>query len=380
MRDESSKMWSVLSTVVYLALLAGAVFHVWPWLGFHIPVPDFLFAARPAIQERARPAWRRVEPILDEAEAKAEEAVGRCLEPLREFFRARKAGAPAFAVQVLSLSGKYSYVKSFLRIDDSHARFLAEQFDQLIFPPRDLQEVLEAVVKAYAKDLEVLENELLVRLRADLAESDLGRGKLRLALGSDLEFRQQVQRAAAQLAPALGLDLGVLTGSALATTVGPANLAADLVATTVLRVASAIAAEMGISTTFYGSGVLSGGVTIVAGVAVMWVLDGVLHKALASCGYDAERDVARELEKVLDETHRRIVHGNSEAWQDYQLISAMTRGYGLPRIQEAARKAKATMETGGALGLSWELTRIHQQRSRLLRQALQRLLVQGGGK
>src|SRR5207244_2127211 len=102
----------------------------------------------------------------------------------------RKQAARAFATEVLSLSGKWAFVKSKLPWTDAdgHNRFLRESFERLVFKGEDIKELIESAVRGYVSELEGIESAMLVDIRADLSEGELAPPELLPALGSDESF------------------------------------------------------------------------------------------------------------------------------------------------------------------------------------------------
>ena len=158
--------------------------------------------------------------------------------------------------------------------------------------------------------------------------------------------------------------------------VGPGAAAIDAVSAIIVRVLAAVAAEAGITGTFYGAGVISSGATLGVGLLVFAVADRLIAQLLAACGYDAEAHVASDIEASLRQTRDRIIHGIPDATRDYMRICEMASQERNDSVREACLEAKERIERGGALGLRRELLNVHETKSRLRREALRSLLTE----
>src|SRR5690348_13176869 len=230
----------IVGCALAAAMIYGTAFHVWPWLGYYIPSPVF-----PAEEEPTSPAWEKAKPKLAEADRRSAWACERRLNELAKFFDEHRKGCRPFAESVLSLRGKWKLVTSSILMDDERARFLSTEFSRHVFTPKDLRTVQQSTVEGCLNELDAIEGQLLVDIRADLADDKVLSKKLKLDLQSDGAFRQTVKRIVKDLAPSLGIDLAVSGGSLAATMVGPGAAAIDAVSTIIVRVLAAVAAEAG---------------------------------------------------------------------------------------------------------------------------------------
>jgi hypothetical protein len=348
---------------------AGTVFYTWPWLGFNVPLP-VLFAE----QEPTSPAWERVVPILERAEKRSAEAYKARIEKLRQFFKTRgDDGSEAFARDVLSLSGKWAMIKTTIRIEDAHAKYLANSFSEHLFTPNDLREALESTVRGYLIDLDAIENDLLVELRADISEADLARGTSPRCLVSDEAFKSELKRIADELAPSLYVDLNLSAARNLGSLVY-VNIPTEIVT----RIAAAMIAEAGIPTSFYGAGLVAGVATLGVAIVVAYVMDCIIDQVLRACGYDSERQIAHEVREAIQKIEERLIDGSAGAVYTYDRLCHAALHDGMTSVREASRKATDQMRRGGHLGLQWELHNLHETRKRLRHAAIRKFLVEGG--
>lgn len=125
-------------------------------------------------------AWERIQPHIAGADKAIVQQVYANLTPVSEFFTEKKAGTREFAEAVLSLKGKWEFVRSQLPYADSdrHYRFLSEKFEECVFATDDLKRVVEVSIEGYVSEIRGIENQLLVTIRADLNKSDLPISKI----------------------------------------------------------------------------------------------------------------------------------------------------------------------------------------------------------
>ena len=119
-----------------------------------------------------REAWNKVEPRLHETDEATRNEVNTSTEQVKQFFAERKQNARSFAADVLSLSGKWAYLKGYFQ-EGNHERYLEECFERNLFSSAELKALLESAVSRYVSEIQGRENRLLVAIRADLEGSEL---------------------------------------------------------------------------------------------------------------------------------------------------------------------------------------------------------------
>ena len=157
----------------------------------------------------------------------------------------------------MSWNGKWQCVKGMVGSGDSHRHFFAEAFGRHIFSQDELRIAMESVVRSYLDDIEGFESEMLVQLRADLADPDRPSELLPTHLRGNDEFRREYAKLAGAWRPSCiwisGLpwvvNLGMLVVSEMA--------CADRI-----QAAKAAATEMGVNASILGSGVATGIATL----------------------------------------------------------------------------------------------------------------------
>jgi hypothetical protein len=258
---------------------------------------------REDVLRKKREVWaERVEPALAAADARTARAIDQSVRAVLDFLAERQAGTRAFAETMLSLRSKWALVKSkapaFAGGDDqAHIRFLNDKFSELVFSDAEFRSALESAVTAYLGSVQAAENELLVTVRADMADIPL---EALPAARSEQLFRNEFETLARQISPAVARELGVDVVREMS------SFVASEIATTVL---TNLAARLGVSSGLMVAGVSTSwatfGLSIVAAIVVdqvvCWIADEV-------------RDPAGELEgrmnRLLADIGRLVIEGD----------------------------------------------------------------------
>lgn len=263
------------------------------------PLPDRdTVAERKAFERRREAAWGLAERRIAAAEQEALRRAHLRAREVRERVEGTKAGAPALAGALLSLSAKGAWLQEFVGYQPK-GRFLEKQFGTHLFTAAELEEVAAEALDLYAEDLDEVEGELLVNLYADL---DLPPGKSRAPGEPGALEAALAQRVRGLRGPANGY-LGLDTVR-MAVSIG----VSELLHWALRRAGVLQAARLGRSVAILGSGaggtVKSLGISIVLAVAV----DAALEKAVDAL-YDPKGKLAAELGRVVDDVARLLVEG-----------------------------------------------------------------------
>ena len=317
-------------------------------------------------------AWNKVQPRLKSTDEATKSEVNTSTEQIKTFFAQRKQNARAFAADVLCLSGKWAYVKGYF-YEGNHERYLEECFERNLFSPDELKSLIESSVSRYVSEVEGRENQLLVAIRADLEGSELASPKYLPALGSEAEFRREYAAMMQKVLPVLTKDLGVSVTREIVSFVG-----AEIAASLVMEIGASLATELGVSGGILGAGAGSGvvtfGVGLVAGILVDMTLDWIIRQA----GYDPEGEIAAKVTKSLDDLERVILEGNQDTNSKYSYAKFFSY-FSLSAADRDASWAEAQkIESEGGLGLQHQLGRINDVRSRLRDETLKGLILKGG--
>ncbi len=273
-------------------------------LGFAALVGGFALQDEEPTQPPPPKGWQKVEQRLKEFDGAADEAARKRLNAVKQYLTQRQKGADGFAGEVLSWSGKWELVKDQLGAGD-HRRYVAEMFDQHLFTAADVKAVVLAAIKGYLTDLDGLENNLLVQLRADLGDGELGRLPAGEQFQSDEAFCAEYRRLTATLLPEMADNLKFTVGREVL-----AFIAMDVGTQVSLDVGAGVAAELGLDATILSSGVVGGITTLGVGLVVGLVVDAIVDWVLQELGYDPEAVIARQVRESVDRLADRLIDGD----------------------------------------------------------------------
>ena len=326
-------------------------------------------AAAPDTRAARSKVWKHAEVLLAETERHGNDALDRHLASIRAFLDERKAGSRAFAERLLSLRGKWALVKAEIGPADSYAAFLQQAFAEHVFPMEELEKTVRAAVSGYLAELEGLDDNLLVRLRADLGDDELPRRAIP-ALGSDEALRRHYHALSERVAQDLRTDLAVVVGRELflweATTV-----ATELT----LQAGTALAARLGVSGAILSAGAASSWRTLGVGLVVAIVLDAVINRIIKAAGYDAEEQIAQRVAQTLSDLGRTLTDGDPAARDTLERLKTLQRDDPDPGVRAACAEAVRRIEAGIQLfGLRRELTALSAARASLRKETLRRLI------
>jgi hypothetical protein len=274
------------------------------------------------------------------------------------------------------MRGKWPLFKQYLPGTDpaGHFKFLATQFEELVFSSDELRQVTESAIRTYVSTITGVENETLVRIRADLTDSELNRERPLPVAQSDAIFRTEYRKMVSEVMPAVTRDLGVDVARFIGVWV-----AADAAVMIAERVAAAVAARMGVTTVLAGAGATSGWATFGVGLVACVVLDIAVDWLLKLTGYDPERKVAAKVDGTLDNVRARLIDGDPEAWKAYRALRVLQKDDPVPELRRRSGEVADRIDASGNLGLRRELMKLHEVRARVRRAALERLILQGDG-
>jgi len=288
---------AVCATVFALDALRARLWHRQPRAAVAAP------QHRAALARQKQEIWRtKIAPQLDAADRRTARGIEDGVQAVQSFLKESQKGTRAFAEAMLSLRSKWALVKSkapgFAGGDDqAHIRFLNEKFSELVFSDDEFRKAIEAAVTAYLGSVQAAENELLVAVRADMADIPL---EALPAARSEQLFRNEFENLTRQISPAVARELGVDVVREMS------SLIASEIATTVL---TNLATRLGVSSGLLAAGVSASwttfGLSIVAAIVVDQVVCWVVSEV---------RDPAGELEgrmnRLLADIGRLIIEGD----------------------------------------------------------------------
>ncbi len=320
-------------------------------------------------------AWQKITPRMRTADLAGQDTANRHGEFVRAFFAERKRRSRDFGEAVLSLGGKWAFVKSKVGFTDSYGyrQYLRERFAQIVVSGPELQELIQAAVAGFINELQGIENDLLVQIRADLSDSDLARFETGAMLRTDEAFRAEYAKSLEQVAAIVQHDVMIQVGREAVAWVG-----ADIATSITISLATALAERLGVSAGILGTGAASGTVTLGVGIAAGFVLDATLDWVLKAYGHDPAGDIASKVTEALDMFQGLLLDGDRQAVRTYETLRRLQNDDLFPFVRDECRRSADRMETGGYLGLDHELKRLQEVRARLREGALRKLILEGG--
>jgi hypothetical protein len=312
---------------------------------------------------------------LAPADAAAAAAIDRSLAPIDEFFAEHRDGARPFAKSVLSLRGKWKYVKTrgvFGGEAEDHLAFIDEKFREHVFDPADLKSVVESSIADYVRTVQGIENKLLVTCRAEIADIDPLVGSVIPSIGSADAFAatydNMLRGVVHDVARGATADLGLFVGS---------FVAAEITQQLTVRLSQAIATRLGVSAGLLGAGASSSTVSAGVTIGLAIVIDIGIDRVMRLAGADAATKVTAKVEESLDELHGFILNGDATATEAYHKIRARRETFPSETGRAKIETTLHAMEAKGDLGLRRMLFDLHQKRARLREAALRKLVLEG---
>lgn len=316
-------------------------------------------------------AWRKAIERIEAADRQAQQQIEQSLQLLREFFAQAKRGSRPFAGELLGLKGKWLLVKSKFTGSqrNEHADFLVAKFGEYILKGEDVEKALKAVVEAHLSQLDGMDNQLLVDVRADIEGLRPDAALAISAVQTEAAFRDAFRTSRDHVTPLLQKDLPRFVAQEIVSYAG-----GEIAAKLAVRVAAGIATRMGISAGILSSGAVAGvgtfGLSIVAGL----VVDAIIDKMLKQTGHDPEGQIAQRVNAALDGLRDSLIDGHPEALGVYATAKKIVQE---TNSVELGREADATIdviEASGALGLKRDLRLYTEARCRQRRAALEFLI------
>jgi hypothetical protein len=109
-----------------------------------------------------------------QARKRCQAALRQQLAAIPNFFEDAKKGCPDFADYALGWGSTRRWLQDLIPFGDceKQKRFLQEKFAECIFKEEDVERLVEGVVKGYVQEVQQIENQMLLELRADLEDID----------------------------------------------------------------------------------------------------------------------------------------------------------------------------------------------------------------
>ena len=318
-----------------------------------------------------RKAWRTVEPHLVETAKATEDAQDPSVKIVRAFFDRQRGNARAFAGDMLSWGGKWAYAKGLI-YNGSHEQFVQECFRKHLFSSEELSSTIQTSVDRLVNEIQSQENQLLVKIQADLSGSDLAKPQYLPSLADPERLRNVYDDMLIQVLPIVSRDMGITVSREMASFVG-----GEITSLIVIEIGASLATSLGVSGSVLGVGAGTGiatfGVGLVAAILVDMALDWVIRQQ----GYDPEGQIADKVISTLNKIESHILDGKPGAKEDYENAKWNARWDIRSQRRELAAQTASELEKSGDLGLRHHLRRLHDVRARLREEALKTLILKG---
>lgn len=254
--------------------------------------PEKKTQKRPSLEELIR-------KHEEETQRRCQKALDEQMRAIPRFFSKAKQGCPAFADNALGWGSTRRWLQDRLPWGDceKHKRFLEEKFAECIFAPKGLEKVVEHTIQAYLKEVEQIENQMLLKLQEDVADfptpfAKWDREQLQKKYTESLIAAcQQAQRKllyhdATKLA-------ALTTGEVLANRIISQQLA-EAIATQIL---TRLGLQLSTKAVGIASGVVTFGIGLIVSAAVDWIIESIL---------DRKGELAKQVAAKLDELEQEI--------------------------------------------------------------------------
>ena len=313
--------------------------------------------------------WEKAQAQLQWAHQQSLAQIEAALDDLDRFFTGSLDGIQPFAQAVLGLEGKLEYLRGVLDGEGGRQQaYLQRQFERHIFSADELRQAMEGCVTSYAHSLEAIDNQLLVRMRADLAE--MPQPSETTVVDVD-RLEQRLTNLLAGPAGEVSRDMHV----AAAREAGSA-VAGELAAAVAVRVASAAASRLGVSGGLMAAGAGSSWASFGTGLAAAMLVDRGIDWAMKQGGYDPQRHLARLVARNLLELKAMLIEGDADKRMIHRRLARMAQEDPDVSVGEAARAAVLQIEHAGyATGLRCELEQLALRRDQVRRQVLQDVIL-----
>lgn len=236
-------------------------------------------------------------PHLKWAERETANLLDEHLKEIDQFFAESKRSTPEFARRALSLSSKWRFVADRVPFTkhDRHQAFIRAQFEEHVFTPAQLANLVEQVVAGCFADLRSVESEMLVRVRADVANLP---DAFPVARMDETRFEAQYDQALAQALAAASSGVRSDVGTLLVSEISG-------------EVLTQVAIRLGVSAGILSTGAASSWATLGVGLVVGLIVDQIVSWVWDWYA-DPVGSLAAQLNGKLDEIHHLIVDGSSD--------------------------------------------------------------------
>lgn len=298
-------------------VLAGVILAVIfsSWSNDSAPVPPPSNSISPEAVEMANAQ-------LNWAHGQSSERLEQAFAPVDALFNS--ARPRAFAETCLGWQSKWLLIKDKLNTSNEHIQLIEQSFRTSIFDQAELERLLQQCTTAYVQELNSIDGEMLVRLRADLAT--LPAGTVPALFDSEMiqaNYRESLQRAIAASQSDLLAEVG-----------------REVVSDVVGNVITAAVVKLGVSSGILGTSAASGVATAGLGLAIGFGIDLVITEITDPVG-----KLTVEMDGRLRTLKEAILNGTSESPGLIPRLRAFSQTRGIARrdaVQELLSQPNTT--------------------------------------
>ena len=246
-----------------------------------------------ARHEAAQRAVKHLQWAEQESVRRADEACDK----IHRFFVHAKRGPPAFAGDASGFRSKWKLLVDYVPFTrgNRNREYLRTKFAEHVFSEAELRQAVEQAIRSYGGELRDVENQMLVKMRIDMA--DLPSSALPELASLD-GLQAAFKRAVEQTQGSVGAD--VMSGAV-------ELIAAEIATRIAVQVLDAAAAQLGVEGGLLGVGAASSWETFGVGLVVFWIIDEVWD-----WWTDPKAALTKKLDKHLDHFESLIVHGDGK--------------------------------------------------------------------
>ncbi len=242
-------------------------------------------------------AWQSiVVPHLERCQERIQGAVDENLVPIIEVLNYARNRTAKFSTVALGFGSKWRMVADYVPFTQGgqNETFLREEFESIVLKSSELEQAIELSIGGFLQELESIENQMLVDLRADL--EDLPNSPLGVSLSPE-ELRGSFERTLQEVLAKSNSDFQGAVGSQLVSLIAG-------------EVMAHVAIRMGVSAGILGTGAASGWATFGVGVVVGIVIDSLVSTVWHYWSRP-EEDLTRQIQRQLDQMQKLICDGEN---------------------------------------------------------------------
>jgi hypothetical protein len=244
-----------------------------------------------------REAQRRIEPTLQWADQESQRLIAIHLRAIEDYFKQAKQGTRPFADDALGYSSKWRLMVDYVPYTDGgrHERYIRSRFEHHVFKAEDLAKVIQASIAGYIVALHDIENRMLVKMRADVADLP----STALPEFADNKVLQAAYVAALNTAvDSSKVDLR-------------ADVAREVAAMVAGEVLTFVAVKLGVSGGILAAGAGSSWATFGVGLVVGLIVDQIVSWVW-DWWADPKGELATKMNDQLDSILHLMINGDAE--------------------------------------------------------------------